>query len=153
MWLPSCVLALFRLHFSDLVVIHLISGILGRRPHTDYTHDFDTYVRISSKDSTSIPQSPGGKTLQVSVRLNPQRPPSAGMVESGRPDQRDMANLLAQPPEVLHCIFSFINAADLASLHGTCRHLKNIVDNDHLLWRSHYLRHWVCLAGTRSGVC
>lgn len=56
-----------------------------------------------------------------------------------------MAHLVDQAPEVLHHIFQCVEPTDLASLSQTCRYLKQLIQNDELLWKLHYLSRFVRL--------
>lgn len=42
-------------------------------------------------------------------------------------------------PEILHNLFFFVNATDLACLAATCRFLHDFIQRDDLLWRRIYL--------------
>ncbi|KAK5256434.1 hypothetical protein LTR40_010323, partial [Exophiala xenobiotica] len=50
-----------------------------------------------------------------------------------------MTQLLDQAPEVLHHIFRCVEPTDLASLSQACRYLKQVIHNDELLWKLHYI--------------
>ncbi|EXJ92687.1 hypothetical protein A1O3_01239 [Capronia epimyces CBS 606.96] len=50
-----------------------------------------------------------------------------------------MAELLDQPPEVLHHILLNVEPTDLASLSKTCRYLHRVIQADELLWKEIYL--------------
>lgn len=45
--------------------------------------------------------------------------------------------------EILHNIFSFLNACDLAGLGGTCRLFHDFLNRDDLLWQRIYLSRFV----------
>jgi hypothetical protein len=55
----------------------------------------------------------------------------------------EMSQLLTQPPEILHNILQQVDPEDLASLSKTCQTLRHFIQNDRLLWKSQYLRHFV----------
>ncbi|KIW11278.1 hypothetical protein PV08_10578 [Exophiala spinifera] len=50
-----------------------------------------------------------------------------------------MCSLLDLAPEVLHHIFTHVHPTDLSPLSMTCRYFNQVIQNDELLWKHHYL--------------
>lgn len=56
-----------------------------------------------------------------------------------------MLHLLDFAPEVIHEILTEVDITDLAAISRTCHHLRDYVAGDVLLWKNHYLKHFVGL--------
>ncbi|KKY28417.1 putative f-box domain-containing protein [Phaeomoniella chlamydospora] len=66
----------------------------------------------------------------------------SGSAATASPTSSGTTQSSDQSAEVLHNIFRYVRPVDLASLSRSCKTFKDFIDNDKLLWKVHYLRHF-----------